>query len=280
MNFALWIVMRLQHLNTLLFTLGICGSFAACEGSVLGPGPGPGGGNNPGSADGRPSSSDPDATVILPKLAMTMGTEPLPTELLSSADISVNLQGSDGFAGAVTLTAKIIDAAGADVPGYTAVVAAPTVTLATNGLGTTKVKVTTTNKVVAGAKLKITAASSVAPLDATMPMTIANQVTFKIGNDGNGACQYPGTVAVEVVVGTKVRFLATTTLGNGLQIHTGGGAQGVPHQLQGGDNTPPLMMNQAYERTTNGVGAFDWYCHQPGPNLEGNNPKISVVAPQ
>jgi hypothetical protein len=279
MNFAMLFGMRLQHLNTLLFTLGICGSIAACEGSVLGPGPGPGG--NPGSADGRPSSSDPDATIILPKLAMTMGTEPLPTELLSSAEISVSFQGSDGFAGAVNITAKIVDAAGAEVPGYTAIVAAPTLTLTTNGLGATKVKVTTTNKLVDGAKLKISAASSVAPIDATMPMTVANQVTFRVGNDGNGACQYPSTVAVEVFVGTKVRFLATATLGNGLEIHSTGGAQGVPHQGQGGDNptTPPLKINQAYEKTTSTVGKFAWYCHQPGPDLGGANPQISVVAP-
>jgi hypothetical protein len=106
-------------------------------------------------------------------------------------------------------------------------------------------------------------------------MAVLNQATIPVEGDGNGACKYP-TVPVELVVGTKVRFKAMIQVTGGIEIHSNGGALGVPHQNQEGDTTPVLALGQSYEKTLNAVGSFAWYCHRPGPEVGAQT--VNIVA--
>jgi plastocyanin len=93
----------------------------------------------------------------------------------------------------------------------------------------------------------------------------------------NGECVYPPAGTINITVGTKVRFMntSTTTTGTDFNIHADGNSYGCGHQ----DTSLRTLAGDAYECTIqNADGAsFTYYCHAPGPNLGSNNRRILPV---
>jgi hypothetical protein len=121
----------------------------------------------------------------------------------------------------------------------------------------------------------------------TSTVTVANQVTFRLGVNG-GICAYPadagtGANPIRVTTGTKLRFFNSGTAN--FEIHSNN-VGGVSHQGQAPNGTadPVTESNTAYEQTiAGGVGGnISWYCHSPVNPAETGaiRPAISVVAAQ
>ncbi len=275
-KFADDISMASFNMRSFVLALGIAGIASGCDV-----------GNN------VPTGSDPDAppagvdapVVATPKVAVTLDRATISTELLSSELITVTITGTGGFAGPVTLVATVVNAAdNTPVVGATAVFSQPSVTLTANGSTVSAITVKLPNKAPAAVKVNVSATSSAPAADVSSALTVANQVTLVIKKSGNGDCSYADAPDIEIRVGTMMRFKAGDTIPN-LVIHSEGLGQGVPHQQRDGDNTPNLALGDVYQKMSGpSVGAFSWYCHTPGPNLDGdmdpntNNPRVSVVA--
>ncbi len=232
-----------------------------------------------------PTGSDPDAppagvdapVVATPKVAVTLDRATISTELLATELIAATITGTGGFAGPVNLVATVVNAAdNTPVVGATAVFNQPTVTLTANGSTVSAITLKLPNNAPAAVKVNVAATSSAAPVDVSSALTVANQVTFKVTNDGTNKCKYPANS--EVRVGTKIRFLLTEAVANGITIHSGGP---IPHE----DINEVFAVGQSYDFTPIIVGTSPWYCHNVGPNLEIDdadpatlNPRIKVVA--
>lgn len=228
--------------------------------------PGNGGGPDAGAVE-------VDAPSAVPRLDVTVDKPTVMTELGTSTMITVTLTGSGGFAGAVTLTATVVDGAGAAVPGWTVGLNQATVNVATNGsaVAVATLQVPTLNSGLAGT-VKIDAVSSLGTQTLTSAVTALNQVSVTV-TENAGQCVYPSATPMQVVAGTKVRFVNKFTTDN-ITIHVDGNANGVNHE-----SDPGHAVNTAYEATVSGTtGTITWYCHAPGPNLGGSNPRFQVVA--
>ena len=246
--------MRLSLVSALL---GL--SLAACTGTIGEDGGGGGGGRGP------------DAASAVPRLDAAVDKPTITTELSTTTMVTVTLEGSGGFSGPVSLTASVVDPASTPMNGWTVTLDTSNVTIDANGTASVVATMTipSVNRGLA-ATLKIDATSSLGTVNMTSAVTVQNQVTLPVRFNGN--CQYPGNVSVRA--GTKVRFLNAGGPNDELIIHTNGDANGIPH----GDNGTAITQGLAYETTATGTsGTVDWYCHSPGPDLGGNNPKITIV---
>lgn len=258
------------NMRSLVLALGIAGIASGCDV-----------GNTP------PTGSDPDAppagvdapVIATPKVAVTLDRVTVSTEQLASELITATVTGTGGFAGPVSLVATVVNAAdNTPVVGASAIFNQPSVTLTANGSTVSAVTVKLPNNAPAAVKVNVAATSSAAAVAVSSALTVANQVTLVIKKSGNGDCTYANIPNVEIRIGTMMRFKAGDTIPN-LVIHSSGTTQGVPHQQQGGDNTPDLALGDVYSKMAGPtVGSFDWYCHTPGPDLFPANPKITVVA--
>lgn len=229
--------------------------------------PGNGGGPDAGAAE-------VDAPAAVPRLAVTVDKPTVMTELGASTMITVTLTGTGGFAGAVTLTATVVDGAGAAIPGWTVGLNQATVNVAENGtaVAVATLQVPTRNGGLTGT-VKIDAVSSLGTQSLTSAVTALNQVSVTV-TENAGQCVYPSSAPLEVVAGTKVRFVNKFATDN-ITIHVDGNANGVNHE-----SDPGHAINTAYEQEVTGTtGTITWYCHAPGPNLGGANPRFTVVAP-
>lgn len=229
--------------------------------------PGNGGGPDGGAAE-------VDAPSAVPRLDVTVDKPTVMTELGTSTMITVTLTGAGGFAGAVTLTATVVDGAGVAVPGWTVNLSQPTVTVAANGtaVAVATLQIPSRNSGLTGT-VKIDAVSSLGTQSQTSAVTALNQVSVTV-TENAGQCVYPSATPLQVVAGTKVRFVNKFATDN-ITIHVDGNANGVNHE-----SDPGHAANTAYEATVSGTtGTITWYCHAPGPNLGGSNPSFQVVAP-
>lgn len=262
--------MSVFNIGSVVLALGIAGIASGCDvGSNI--------------ANG----TDPDAPVVtvdapvvaIPKVAVTLDRATIATEQLASELLTATVTGSDGFAGAVNLVATVVNAAdNTPVVGATAVFNQPSVTLPANGSMVSAVTVKLPNNAPAAVKVNVAATSSAAAVAVSSALAVANQVTLVIKKSGDGDCSYAGIPNVEIRVGTMMRFKAGDTIPN-LVIHSNGSGQGVPHQQQNGDTTPDLALGDVYQKMSGPtVGNFAWWCHTPGPDLGGANPRITVVA--
>jgi hypothetical protein len=221
-----------------------------------GSGSNPGSGSDPGSGSG----SNPVAT---PKLDVTVDKPTISTELLSTNMVTVSLQASGGFSGAVNLAATAVDGAGTAIPGWTVALDKSTVDVAANGAATVvaSVKVPSDSVATTGT-VKIDATSSLGTTSMTSSVSVAKQLTVNLTLN-NGNCVYPAAMVgtVKVSNGTKIRWVNGAAADN-ITIHiTAPQVAGLNHE-QGA--TAP---GGAYEQTVAGsTGKTDWYCH----NL--NNP--------
>jgi cysteine-rich repeat protein len=263
-------------------TSATCGNGAVDQGEQCDDG-------NTAAGDGCSASCQMEATAT-PALAISADKQTIATELMTTNTVTVTLTGSGGFQGDVNLTASLVDASNAPITGWSVALDPSTVTLATNGTGTAVATVTipSENKALMGT-LKIDAATTVSGVTTqtvSTDITAANQVTFAIGFDPNVGCVYPqglnSTNPVKVTVGSKVRFVNMAQTNNNIAIHSNGAGEGICHEDQpcGGDQALPSVIapNMAYEQTAKTAGnPFSWYCHQPGPDLNQNDPFIQVV---
>lgn len=264
--------MRIRTLAT-LFAL----SLGACTGTLTDdPMDNDPDGDPPGNMDPGTGSNANGLSVTLDKSAIT-------TEYYTKHDIKVSLQGTNGFAGDVALTATVVDGANVAIPGWTVTLSAPTVTLAANGTGEATATLTIPSATMAtAATVKIKAASSAATVDLTTAVTAARQMTFNVTQSAGRCVFQPSygnrTAPIPMLVGTKVRIVnkgpATITIhGNGA----------IPHQSTAeGDK---LAIDGAYEPNIRTPSATpgEWYCHAVTNGTAGGsnpaNPHILVMAP-
>jgi len=236
---------------------------AGCVGVVDAPGNTQPGGDDQGGDDD--TGGTPSLNVALDKTSFS-------TELNSQNVATVTLTGAGGFSGAVSLTASVVDDAGATLSDWTVALDTASVTLGVNGTATAKatVKIPAITTNMAG-KLSIAATAAgvtVAPVTSTL--SAANQVTFVMTSDAAGKCVYPSdrdatvSAATTVKSGTVVRFLNATDDANfKIRIHSSdnaGTASGIAHeQVDTSQNDMYVQTASATAQTTIG-----WYCHTPG----------------
>ncbi|NVB80805.1 MAG: hypothetical protein HOV81_20580 [Kofleriaceae bacterium] len=212
---------------------------------------------------------------------MTVDQPTLATELKTTQQITITVQGANGFSGDVALAASAVDANNAPLTGWMVTLDSPTVTLAADGSATAHATlvIPSQNMGLEG-KVKIDATSTAAAASATTDVTVANQVTYKL-KVANGVCTYPTSYGKvnspdPISVGTKVRWLNDGTAN--FEIHIGSGIPyGFTHQGQspGGLADPTTEATTAYEQTAtaaSGSTLIQWYCHNPNePNVALNS---------
>jgi hypothetical protein len=153
------------------------------------------------------------------------------------------------------------------------------------------VKVPSTGSILVG-NVNLVATSGTISKTVTTKITALNQITFKVTNNGAKCEDFPKewgrsdpndptAAPLKTTVGTKLRILNMSA--TGMEVHANNNLHGVPHQKQGGDNTPTLQQNQAYEKVLLGPPGgvnVQWYCHIPGAAPPANRQVVlSVLAP-
>jgi cysteine-rich repeat protein len=279
-------------MRTSILSAAIFGLFAAgCAGDLSGTGPGTGDDVQPPANcgngqmdsgetcdDGNTMSGDgcsslcTNENTTTPKLNISVDKPTVTTDLSTDTMLTVSLIGEGGFGGPVTLTGTATDAAGAALTGWTVTFAQPSVTVPENGMVTAvaTVHVPALNVGLA-ANIKIEAASSLPTVDTTSAFTAMNQITYEVTNNVD-KCAYPPTGVTQIKVGTKVRFVnkfaAGAVAGDRITIHmnvpTPTNNTGFAHEPD-----PGHAIDTAYERTAAGPGTVSWYCHAPGPTVNG-----------
>jgi hypothetical protein len=232
------------------------------------------GGADAAAGGGDGGGTGGDAASATPALAISASAAAITAEMYDSQKVTITVQGSGGFAGAVNLTASIVDAAGVPYTDVTVTLASPTVTLTADGVATVEATIATTNKFPVPAttlslKIDAVAGAVTATLPANPSVNIDGQYTLRVANAG-ASCSFPAAPAGPLLVGTKMRFLNTSAT-IAVTIHTNGGA-GIPHQ----NTAQTLAQNEAYERTATAVGNLIWYCHAPDTVI---NQTVNFIAP-
>jgi hypothetical protein len=225
--------------------------------------------------DGDAGCSATCTLLPVPKLDVVVDKPTIATELRSTNMITVTLVGSGGFGGAVNLTGTAVDAAGNPIQGWTVAFNNAAVTVPVDGSVDVVATLTipSENRGLTGT-VKIDVTSPLGPKSVTSAVTAQNQVSLPVSMNG-GLCVYSAVMGqTRVAVGTKVRMVNKGT--DTMIFHSDGGAAGVPHQ----DVATTIAVNNAYERTiTTATGAFNWYCHSPGPNPGAAVQILPVAAP-
>lgn len=242
---------------------------ATCGDSIVQSGEQCDDGNN-ASGDGCSATCTTEQSQT-PKVDISLDKPTITSDLLQTHMITVTLGASGGFSGAVNLTGTAVDANNQPLPGWTVAFNTPTVNLSANG-NTNAVATLTIPSEARGlaGTVKITATSSLGAVEKTSAVTVANQLTIQMTLN-NGLCVYPAAGTINVLAGTKVRWLNKAA--TNVTIHIGnGGANGFNHQAD-----PGTAPNGVYEQTATGApgGNITWYCHAPGPTV--SNLLLKVV---
>jgi cysteine-rich repeat protein len=271
-------IMRTSLLATLL---GL--SLVACAGQIDGGGGDPPencGNNAIDTADGETcddgNNIDGDGCSAIctseaaPRVDVTVDKPTISTELGTTNMVTITVTGGDGFAGQVAVAASLVDALDVPITGWLMAVNPPTVTVPLNGSATAVAtfSIPTENVALAGT-LKVTTTSSategVTAVDSAV--TVANQLTIPMVLNAGGQCTYPSDGTLSIKAGTKVRWVNNELAGSGnnITIHIEGNGSGFSHQ-----SDPGSLPQGTYEQTaTTAGGAFNWYCHAPGPTVNG-----------
>jgi plastocyanin len=260
-------------MRILSLVLGL--SLVGCITGEIGP---TGGGDDTGEGEGEGSGSGSGSqTTDEPRIMVTTDNPTVNTELGTTSMITVNVDAAN-FTGPVNLTATVVNpATQVAVPGWTVTLANPTMNIAADGV--TPVVATLTipsqNTGELTGEVKIEATSSLGTQSVVSTVTALNQVTITVAANGQ-QCAYPATDTT-VKVGTNVRFLNKSNVE--IEIHSNA-TNIIGHQ---GQATAPAgqpgssVVDGTYEQTVMTAGTVNWYCHTPGPNLNGNNPLVIVV---
>ena len=237
--------------------------------------------SNIASGDGCSAACQTEGQQQTPRLDVTVDKLAVNTELNTSTMLTVAMAAGGGFGGDVMLTGTAEDpATGAPLTGWTVTFNQATVSVPVNGqaMAVATVRVPSQNSgLMANVKINVAAGGTVGTKSITSAFTALNQVTFEVTNNGT-QCVYPSATPLTIKVGTKVRFVNKFTAGavpgDRITIHFDGNTAGLTHQAD-----PGHLIDAAYEDTATAPsgGQFNWYCHAPGPNLNGNNPKFIVA---
>lgn len=254
----------------LVLGLSLVGCITGEIGSTGGPG-----GDDVGGGDDDGSGSGSGSNTPEPRVMVTTDNPTVNTELGTTQMITVNVDAVD-FTGPVNLTASVINPTTmAPVPGWNVSLSTATVDVTADGI--TPVVATLTipseNSGELTGEVKIDATSSLGTTSTSSTVTALNQVTITV-NAAGAQCAYP-TADTTVKVGTKVRFLNKTA--DDIRIHSGGP---IPHQGNAGapaGQPADSAVNGTYEVTVAAAGTASWYCHSPGPDNGGANPRVIVV---
>ena len=238
-------------LSVLMGCVGVVDSTGGDDTTNPNPDPNPNPNPNP--------NPDPNPTPT-PMLAATIDKPTVTTALGESATLIVNLTGSGGFSGPVTLTPTVVDAGGAAVTGWTFTMTPPSVTLAANGTASVTISVdipTDTASLATTVKVGISAAS-VSAQTLTSAFTVANTYTIQI-KAGTGTGNHSGTFPqlVKLKTGAQLVFHNADTI-----IHRIHGDNGIPHEAN------DLQPGADYKVTPSGDGSF--YCHDHNDNIVRN----------
>ncbi len=142
---------------------------ACLSGEITGTGDDQGGVGS-GSDTGEGSGSD----IVTPRVSGTFDQTTITTELATSATVILTVTSENGFAGDVTLAARLVDATDLDLPGLT-VEGPPTVTLTAGGTAPAEYKITVpmnaTGTTLTGS-LKVDMTSSAGTQSVTSALTV------------------------------------------------------------------------------------------------------------
>ena len=236
----------------LVGTGDISGDPGAGGGGTTGGGGGDqgGGGDTGGGGGGGTGGGGMTPT---PKVAATVDQPTVSTELQTATTLNYTIVGSNGFAGAVTVTPSVVDAQGAAVTGWTLTADKTSVTLDANGTAQVAVKVMIPSDDVAlTPTVKLDLASSAPAVTVDSAFTIKNQVTIAI-DAGTGTSAPHSNLPLPnsrltIHSGTKVIFHNADTIPH--RIHADGG---IAHEAN------DLAPGADYVTTPSGDA--DWYCH-------------------
>jgi hypothetical protein len=217
-------------------------------------------------------------TTKVPKLEVRVDKPAITgAELRSTHMVTVTLIASGGFGGSVPLTAKVVDANNVEVPGWAVALPGPTAAVPVDG----SVDVVATLTIPSDAQslngtIKVEAApSGLAAVATRTDVTATKVVTLNVTMNGNGQCVYTAVAGTtRIPVGTQVRMKNKGTAT--MIFHSDGAGAGIPHQ----DVATTIPIDGSYDRTiTTVTGAFNWYCHSPGPNPGAAVQILPVAAP-
>jgi len=237
---------------------------------------------------GDDQGGDDDTGGGTPTLNVALDKDTIPTELGTSNVATLTLTGSGGFSGAVTVSASVVNGAGAAIAGWTVALDTGSVTLAENGTATVKatVKIPSLKGADMAGTLKFdVSGAGVTAQSKTSAITAADQVTLVVKEDAAGKCIYPtadgvgsttGGMITTVAVGTTIHWVNMSNDITNLIIHNDSAGTGLAHESQtAGQGTP---MNQFYSQVTTGAGTEGWYCH--GNNNPNGNTIVNGITVQ
>jgi hypothetical protein len=210
----------------------------------------------------------------VPKLAASVDKATISTELLSTNQVTVTLQGSGGFAGSVALAGSVVDAAGTAIPGWTVSLDSATVAVAADGTATAvaTVKVPSQSTALTGTvKIDVTP-PGLAPSSVVSAVTVANQLSVPMAVGNGTTCGASASPALTISQGTKVVW-KNADPAKRITIHINAGVAGFTHEPDPG-MAPAGTAGDTYVQTAAGAGTVTWYCHAPG--TDANRYKIVV----
>src|SRR3569832_874391 len=185
------------------------------------------------------------------KVAVTVDQTAVNTELGKTIALTYTVASMAGYAGTVTITPTITNAASATVTGWTLTPSQSSVSLTDGSMATVTMNVmipTDAMELMPIIKLDVNDGSSTAEVSSNF--TIAKKVTIDLAPVGSGThTDWPAKNApLKIRAGTTVTFHNSDTIAH--EIHSGGG---IPHE--GG----PLNPGSDYT-TTNETDDATWYC--------------------
>ena len=219
---------------------------------------------NPNPDPNPNPNPDPNPTPT-PMLAATIDKPTVTTALGESATLIVNLTGSGGFSGPVTLTPSVMDAGGAPVSGWTMTMTPPTVNLAADGTASVTISVdipTDTASLATTVKVGVSAASVTAQT-LTSAFTVANTYTIQI-KAGTGTGTHAGVfpTLLKLKTGAQLIFHNADTIAHRIHGNEGNGNTGIAHEAN------DLQPGANYKVTPSGSDTF--YCHDHDIGPHGN----------
>lgn len=205
----------------------------------------------------------------MPKLDISVDKMTLSTELLSTNMVVVTLQGSDGFAGPVSLAGSVVDTADVAIPGWVVSLDNDSVDVAANGtaMAVLTLKIPSQTPVFAGT-VKIDATSSLGAVTATAAVTVANQLSIPMAVGNGVTCGQAVNSTLTIAQGTKVRWVNRDPTKR-ITIHINNGL-GFVHEPDPG-MSPAGLPGDTYEQTGVAAGVIIWYCHAPGNDVNRYN---------
>jgi hypothetical protein len=251
-------------MRSILLAALIAAIVPACTTDITGdPGTGGTGGNGGtggtggtgGGGTGGGDNGSGTGTADNGKVAVTVDQPAVSSDLGKTIALTYTVSSVSGYAGTVTVTPTITNAADGTVTGWTLTPSQASVTLTDGSMSTVTMNVmipTDAMELMPIIKLDVSDGTSTAEVSSNF--TIAKKVTIDLPPVGAGThTDWPAKNApLKIRAGTTVTFHNSDTIAH--EIHSGGG---IPHE--GGALNPGSDYT-----TTNVTDDATWYCHIHG----------------